>query len=105
MEEWWKVDVRKQQQVETTVVVHELRFIIHVVVVIRQVTSGSSPFGVVEADYSGMFQARIGGETGNLGSCLVIEIPVPVPAPAPPAINNTTTIIPAASDFSHAARK
>jgi hypothetical protein len=38
--------------VETTVVVHERRF---VVVVIWQVTSG-----VAEADFSGMFQARIG---------------------------------------------
>jgi hypothetical protein len=58
MEAWWKVDVRRQRRVETTVVVHELRFVI--VVVIWQVTSGSGPFGVAEAGYSGMFQARIG---------------------------------------------
>jgi hypothetical protein len=104
MEEWWKVDVRKQQQVETTVVVHELRFIIHIVVVIRQVTSGQVLLALWRRITPECFKQEL-EETGNLGSCLVIEIPVPVPAPAPPAINNTTTIIPAASEFSHAARK
>jgi hypothetical protein len=33
MEECWKVDVRRQRQVETTVVVHELQFKFVVVVI------------------------------------------------------------------------
>jgi hypothetical protein len=72
MEDCWKVDVRRQREVETTEA-HGL---------LRNVSSKN-------------WRETVG--------CLVIVIPVPVPAP--PAINNTTTIIPAAPDFSHAARK